>query len=448
MSYNDLDSLPENFGNLQKLKTIILGGNNKGEQIKSYGGYNSSGEVKRPRNLVFNHIKYLPASFSNLPNLERIFLNGISSLEEKHLFEILFKLKSKKYSVEISQCGIKNLPDQGWENFLAKQLEMAGSVITEIPKDIINAPYLTDISFKLDEKDGLSYSLRGKNELLAFYEESGFIDFESLPRSSDLAKAYLSNAYNRKYTKGGNILEIIGKAFQIDSSYTAKNIRPDDYADALLKNENYEKSIFYYTKAIEADTARGPYILNFILPHFQNRAQAYLATGDTLSAINDLYIISDRFSSGDWGRAALLANKIGKDSLSSNYFKKGVEYYENQIKARAESKNVNYGYQLSLLEFYIIEEDFEMAKKYYNQLKNEDVSPSDKQALLKYFGFVLNVIENDFNPSKWESFMESMGNTKIETWSFDLFKTWIKLSNIAENQKLKLLMITDSMAKL
>ena len=445
LSYNNLTFLPSNFGKLTKLKELLLGGNNNGEPLRTYRINEGYHQDTTRTDVTFNHIKYLPQSFSNLPNLKRIYLSEIPTLDENNLFVVLFNLKSRKYTIEISECGIQNLPKTGWKNFLGSKLNMSGNILNGIPKDIVNAPYLSEMTFKLNNIDKLSYGLKGKNQLLAFYEEKGFIDFMSLPKTPEMAKAYLSNAYNSKYTQGRNSLELMKKAFKLDSSYTASHISADNYADALLENKDYKKSIKYYTKAIEKDTARGPYILNFILPHFQNRASASLAIGDTLAAINDFYIISKRFSSGDWGRAALLARKIGKDSLAEEYFKKGEEFYKNEINARQKNNRADYGYQLSLLELFIVEEDFKKAQLYYEQLKKENISAKDKDKLLTYFGFILNILNNKFEEAKWKNFTRELDGIKIESWSFDFFNMWTKFSTLPETQKQKIVKVTQTM---
>src|SRR5690606_34238729 len=102
---------------------------------------------------------------------------------------------------------------------------------------------------------------------------------------SKTAKAYLDLSYQRN--NRSNALDYMSKAFKIDSSYTAKNIRKTKYAEALLEAGEYHPAIKQFTQEIQQDTASRVRILNFTVPLFENRAKAFLAIGDTLAAIND-----------------------------------------------------------------------------------------------------------------------------------------------------------------
>jgi len=444
LGFNNLKELPANFGDLKALKELYLGGNKNNSKPSRYNvglGYNV--DDSRPLRL-FNEIRTFPQSFSKLKNLKRVFLREMATLDGKALFEVFFKIPSKQYQLEISKTGISYLPQKGWENFLGRSLDMGGNVISNIPADIVNAPYLSELRFKMSENDGLSYNLRGKAELNAFYEEQGFIDFPSLPKTEEMAKAYLNNAYNRKYADANNILELINKAFLLDATYTENNLRPSDYADALLDGGEYKKAITYYDRAIAKDTARGPYILNFIIPNFQNRSTAHLKIGDTLAAINGLSYVSQRFRSGDWAKAALLARATEKDSLASGYFKKGEQFYKDYIQSNLERDQVDYGYQLSLLELYIVQEDFSKASDYLELLKDESIDQKDKQLLLEYLGQVVAILKNEveeieLNRLGGKIFIE---NVKISSWSFDLINLWLELTDVDEEEKDKIRNLT------
>ena len=447
LSFNNLEELPEDFGDLQALEELYLGGNKNNSKPSTYNsdlGYNV--DDSRPLRL-FNKISTFPQSFSKLENLKRIYLPEMTTLDGKALFEVFFKSPSQRYKLEIGKTGISFLPQKGWKNFLGSSLDMGGNVISNIPADIVNAPYLSELRFKMRENDGLSYSLRGKAELNAFYEEQGFIDFSSLPKTEEMAKAYLSNAYNRKYTAEKNILELINKAFLMDSIFTENNVRSNDYADALLKEGEYKKAIKYYDIAIARDTARGPYILNFIIPNFENRAIAHLAVGDTLSAIKGLEYVSQRFSSGDWAKAALLSRAIGKDSLASVYFKNGEQFYKDYIQENLEADRVDYGYQLSLLEMYIVQEDLQKALDYNQFLKTEVISEIDKQLLLEYLGQIVAILRDKEKENDLNIFTQKIktANLKISSWSFDLLKTWLELSNLDKTKIDKIKSLTVAM---
>lgn len=447
LSFNKLQELPEDFGNLNVLEEIYLGGNRNISKPPSY--HPSSGiKIKESRpERVFNEIKLFPQSFSTLKNLNRVDLRGMETLEGEALFDIFFQIPSKGYQLNLSKTGITFLPKNGWKNFLASSLNMGGNIIDHIPSAIVDAPYLTEFIFKLSKKDGMSNSLRGRAELNAFFEEQGFINFDSLPRTEEMAKAYLENAYDRTYIQGDNILELMDKAFLIDSAYTEKNIRNSTYADELLKGGKYQKAITYYDRAIERDTARGPYILNFILPNFRNRATAHLAVGDTLAAIKGLEYVSMRFNSGDWVKAGILANSIDKDSLAFQYFESGEKFYKNYIKTNEKEGKMNYGYQLSLLELYIVQEDHSKVLDYINLLETDSISQMDKKLLFEYLKQIViilqnNVVKEDLNDLKERVFI---ADVKFSSWSFDLLKLWLQLSDVDEEKKEMISGLTEAM---
>ncbi len=447
LSYNELSALPAEFGNLRTLEEIFLGGNKNSLKPSTYH-VNSGFKVDESRPArVFNELKTLPHSFSRLENLKRIYLRKMETLDGEALFGIFFKVQSKEYQLDISNTGISYLPPTGWNNFLAGSLNMGGNVIQGIPPAIMEAPYLSEFIFNLSKEDGLSYNLSGRAKLNAFFEENGFIDFDSLPQTEEMAKAYLENAYNRKYTDGNNILELINKAFLLDSTYAENNVRANTYADALLHAGDFKKAIIYYDQAIARDTARGPYILNFIHPNFKNRAKAHLAVGDTLAAIKGLEYVSQRFSSGDWGAAGLLAGAIGKDSLASLYFKNGEKFYKDYIKGNLEAEQVNYGYQLSLLELYIIQEDLSKASDYLEFLKQEPIGAKDKQLLLEYLEQVIAILQDEMEEKELNRQSRKIfsSNQKISSWSFDLMNLWLQLSGIDMVKKEKINNLTHAM---
>lgn len=433
LSFNRLESLPTNFGDLQGLEKLVLGGNRKNKKPYYYKSSRGQEDSTRPER-AFNEIKYLPKSFPHLANLETLDLEYMWALEKDSLFHILFNLKSKKYLLNLNGAGIENLPKMGWNNFYAKKLSLNGNVLNNIPAKIVNAPYLTSLSFRLNREDAMSYNFHNKQELLAFYEEMGFIDFSELPKNSNMAKAYLENAYSRKYVEDKrNILGIMNRAYRLDSAYTAKNIRKDEYAEANLRAGNFKKAISYYTKAIQQDTAANIKFVNSIVTQFENRSRAYLAIGDTLSAVKDLEIVSKKLYSNNWAKAALLAKQIGKDSLAKKYFNEGISFYENTIEQNKKRGRLAYAYQLSLLEIYILKEDFNKASDYLEYLDNlrPKMNLSEK-AILDYLSLVIQLVYKNNPTDEIQKLKNEIKNKDIsfEFWSFELLLSWLKQAEI------------------
>lgn len=443
LSNNVLKRLPGDLGTLKNLQEIQIG-NHERPYISDYtsrrGYFNDTTRLARGE----NRIKELPESISDLNNLKLLDLENLGEINEDNLWKELFELNSVKFRVDCSNCGITSFPGNGWEDFKGEDLYLVGNVIPQVPKAIIHAPYLQSLSFKRSENDGLNYSFRNKAQLLAFYVEEGFIPFESLPKTKEMAEAFLQNAYHLKYTaRKEDRLGFMEKAFLLDSTYTFTHIRKDDYAAALLENNRYEKAIEFYTSAIQQDTSQGVRILNFIVPQFRNRAEAYMAIGDTLSALKDLETLSSRFSSGDWGEAALLARKIEKDSLAKEYFNKGEKYYQQRIQWAEEHGQQDYKIQLSLLELYIISEEFSKAKEYSNALKTESITKPEDLVLLDYLELVLEIVEGEEPEAGVAQLKKKMQQTKISGWSFDLLRQWVRQTDLDFQKKERILDLTN-----
>lgn len=431
---NNIKVLPRNIGNLVELEKLYAG-NSRNRRITYYEGITPKVDTTR-RQRRQNQIKTLPKSLSRLSNLQSLNLSELENIDSENFFNVLFDLESKKFQLDLSSSGITSLPEKGWENFQVEELILGGNIIPHIPKDIINAPYLNFLSLRRSKKDRMGYSYRGKEQLNAFFEEEGFIPFEELPKTPAMAEAYLSNSYNKKFSGAPEeMLEMMKKAFALDSLYTAKHVRKDAYAEALLAGEAYQEAVIYFTKAIQEDTARGPRILNFIIPEFKQRAEAYLGLGDTLSAIEDYRVVSSRFGSNDWGDAGLLAKKIHKDPLADELFEKGIGFYQKQIKWNAENDRVDYGYQLSLLELYIVSGQISEAKEYLKEVKSLDIPSERNQVLLKYFNLILVTLEGEVNEKEIEEFDPSV---EIKGWSFELFNKWLKQTDLSPQKKEKI----------
>ena len=444
VSDNGLEKLPENIGDLKGLEQLYAG-NSRNRRITNYTARGFVTDTTR-KSRRKNDIKTLPESLSRLTQLKRLDFSELENIDSKNFFDVLFDLESKKYRLDLNNTGISTLPADGWENFKVEELILGGNVIPKVPDDIINAPYLDYLSLRRSKNDRMGYSYRGEKQLNAFFEEEGFITMAELPRTPAMAEAYLQNAYTKKYSGSpGDMLELMNKAFALDSGYTAKSIRKDAYAEALMAGEAYHKAIKFFTQAIQRDTASRVRILNFTVPLFEKRAEAYLSIGDTLSAINDLQVVSRKFSAGNWGEAGLLAKKINEDSLATDSFQSGLEDYERQIQWNKENERVNYGVQLSKLELLIIAEEFEKAKNYYIQLLKEGITGVRNEYLLKYFGLIIKAIEGDLPNTEIEQFRQKVLDEEISIsgWSFELFRKWLYQTELPQEKVSKMAKLTD-----
>ncbi|QCY69896.1 hypothetical protein FHG64_11070 [Antarcticibacterium flavum] len=452
LSKNLLQELPKSFGNLSRLRTVRLDNNDLKELPKNigqltnlerisfnnhYNDFISSYDLET-REIVkdttrierkHNRIKYLPVGFSQLEHLKFIRLEN-NPIDGRAFFNILKDLKSKEYYVDLKNCGIDDLPATGWDNILVESLSLSNNQISVLPSNIMNAPYLRTLDLSNNPIGELSRYYSRKEQLIIAFYEAGFIDRSDLPANEGIAEALLNIGYNKK--DRSKRLEFFEHAFEVDAQFTDSRIRASDYAETLANAGNFEKAIKYYDRAIERDTARGPYVLNFIHPNFRNRAKAHLAVGDTLAAIKGLAYVSQRFNSGDWAEAALLARAIEEDSLAADYFSEGEKFYKKYIQHNLEAGQVDFGYQLSLLELYIIKEDLPAAQDYLDYLKKEQIQQKDKQLLLRYLEQVLKILQDKAKESELQSFRHEVQitETQISSWSFELIYSWLDLNNM------------------
>ena len=433
---NQLSTLPS-FKGLKNLSQFNISNHPSAANISDYDP--GSGEfvkdtARLPRKN--NTISQLPTGFANLENLQKINISE-NPLKTADLWEDLKNLRSSDYSLIAEHSGIKFLPEQGWENILAGSLYLPNNQIGSVPADIINAPLLETLNIS-NNPFFLSGSYGTKEKLAVVLHEAGLLSKDMLIKNDGTAKAYLDLSYQQKNRE--NRLEYMKKAFQIDSSYTKSNIRKTDYAEALLEEGEYERSIEIFTQAIQKDTASNIRILNFTIPLFEKRAEAYLKSGDTLSAINDLQMVSGKFSAGKWGEAGLLARKIDEDSLAVNIFQSGVEEYESKIEWNIENDRNNYGIQLSKLELLIIAEEFQNAQEYYEKLLQGEITSIRDQVLLEYFGLILKIISTDLSRIEIEQFRQKLLNEDltISGWSFEFFQKWLYQTELPQEKVSKM----------
>ena len=433
---NHLSTLPS-FKKLHALSEFIISNHSRNANISYYdASWNRSrvDSTRVPRKN--NMISQLPSGFADLEKLERIDISE-NPIETEAFWMDIKNLRSSKYLLRAENSGIKFLPEKGWGNILAESISLRNNLIQSVPADIINAPFLKGLDIS-HNPFFLSGNYETKEKLAVVLHEANLLPERMLKRTSGTAKAYLDLSYDRNNRE--NRLEFMKKAFKIDSFYTKSNIRKTEYAEALLEEGEYQHSIEIFTQAIQQDTASRVRILNFTVPLFENRAEAYLSLGDTLSAINDLQIVSENFSAGKWGEAGLLARKINNDSLAENIFQSGVDEYERQIKWNKENDRNNYGVQLSKLELLIIAEEFVRAQDYYRNLLQEELKSLRNEILLEYFGLILEDISEDLSRIKIQQFRQKVIDREVNVsgWSFELFQKWLHQTDLPEEKVSKM----------
>ena len=452
-----LKKLPKSFGNLKNLEKLYITNNNLLELSKNFGAlkkletlylhnrdyydfvYNRNfvKDSTIKLKILNNNITKLPTSFSELENIKDIRLSLNKNIDEKQLFEILKKSKFKNYSIKLEACNIKELPKNGWDSIKVASLDLEKNLISEIPKNIVNAKYLKTLD--LTKNKGISTYRDNKTQLDLLFVEEGFIDESSIEKTDELVIAYAKTANRKTNTKEyKKAVEYAEKALSINDSLAHKYLYEGDYIKALYFTENYKKVILISDIQIKKDTSQNIRFLNSIVPNFQYQAKSYLALNDTIVAVEKMALASKKFSSNNWTEAGMLAKKIGKDSLSNNYFENSYKFYTDYLKNRPKAA----GYHLSLIESYIIGNKIDLAKKHLLAIKNQGFVNKDYFSLVMYFKIIISILKNDtlnfdIQKNELKEYIEK-NNVELKSWSFLLIKDWLLLKTINQKQTAKI----------
>jgi len=442
LSNNSINKLPKSIGELQSLKKLILSNEKprkystrKNHRIK--GGYTFDTLNKKigGKNKIVN----LPRTFKKLSNLQELNFNGNISLNFHSLFKPLSKSNSSNYRLNVRHCEIDELPKVGWSSFKAKSLDIRNNKITKLPLDFINVPKLSVFYIsKSSDSDLFSFTTKeGFDVLLA---SQGFIKSESLPETKEMAKAYAKVAnrifYRKKYKKA---IEYMEKAIAIDSNSLHKNFSEDNIIKSYYETKNYKRTIELANIKIQKDTSQGGMrVINFIFPNFDYKVKSHLKLGDTIVAINALSAFSKEFRSyNQWTKAGMLSRQIGDITSSKKYFEESFNQYEKNI----EFKPKSWGDHLSLLEAYVIAEEYDKANEYIKKLNDsmifEDIN---YDTLLAYFEIIMDNVIGDNTQSYDEEFTKLdkriiNESVSLKRWSFELFLDWNAINTLTKVQK-------------
>ncbi len=450
LSHNNLSELPKSFGNLTNLKVLYL--NNKKNHRFDFEKYNHiSGRFEKdtlkkriPRTI--NQLKGLPKSFSKLNNLETIDVSSNHNISED-IFDILKKCNSKKYSLDLEDCHIEKLPENGWKNFYVKYLNVSNNKIIKLPKDIKNAPYLTTLDIT-DNSEKLDTYRGNKAQISLLLMEQGILSENELPKTDEMAIAYAEIANKKGYSstkdKYEQIIKFANKAIKINKKLALEKLHDDNIVEALYKTKNYKDCIRYADIAIKKDTSSHIRFLNSIVPNFKYQINSYLKLKDTLRAFETLKVFSKNFDSyGSWDKTGILAKKLN-DPNYKQYFENQINNYKEAIKAEPNS----FLNHLSLLEIYIIAGQHKEAVSYYEKLKTLLKEP--KYTLLnEYLNFVLKIATNNYSEEdlKFMEYKIQNEKEKIEYWSFELLLFWNESSSLSNKQKQDIKNITNLYSK-
>lgn len=281
-------------------------------------------------------------------------------------------------------------------------------------------------------------------EKLLWFKEFGFITEKDLPKVDLMVLALIesSNHYYRKEYK--NAVDYANQAININKDLALSKIFKGNLGEANYEVGNYKEAIELLTLALKNDTAGNVRIMNFVVPDFEFRAKSYLKLGDTINAIRDYEMLAVNNWSDSWGEVGILYRKINNDIAAKNSFNKGIKKYLETID---DSKKQKYDVelnQLSLLELYIISEDFILAEVYAETLKGE-IKKTSNITLLAYLSACAKIGNNKIKEVNFP-FLENiiLKNKKdISSWSYELFFKWLRVTKIQKEKEVLMRKLTD-----
>ena len=446
LSHNNLTSLPDSFGGLNSLKKLYL--NNKKNHAFRIEKYNhlkgnfikdtTYTRLARKKNMLTT----LPDSFSKLSKLEFIDLSN-NTIDFNNVFNILENSNSYNYTLDVSNCFIKKLPVHNWNTFKVKDLNLSDNLITELPKDIKNAQYLTSLNISRNLKNLNTYR-NNKNQISLLLLEHNIISENDLPKTDEMAIAFAKVANKKSYSSKKNKYEeyitYANKAIEINKEAALKTLYDDSYIEALYKTKNYKNCIHYADITIEKDTSQNIRFLNSVVPNFRFKALSHLGLKDTISAVKTFKTLADKFSPQYWSRTALLAKKIN-DSDYKLYFDNQIAFYNKKIQQNPKS----WGTHLSLLEVYIIAGKHTEFDKFNKELSTLIPKNSNYLLLKEYLEFVEKISVNNYSNKNLEELKRKIQakKTKFKTWSFELLLLWNDLSGLSNKQKNNIRALTN-----
>ncbi|MBC7758592.1 MAG: leucine-rich repeat domain-containing protein [Phormidesmis sp. FL-bin-119] len=450
LSYNDLDSLPEQIASLRSLQELNLSTGIISD-IKRYDNRSiyRKDDPNPTKKLTVNRIRNFPEDLSGWISLKKLNLASNSGINNKQLMKGVFTIPSKRYSLDLQNCGIIDLPRQGWQNFFVASLNLRNNQITEVPSGILQAPYLSEINLNNNRLKtspiNLNQHVANRYEKALWFIDLQIMSDKELPKTDSMVLALINksnNHYNRKEFK--QAVELVNIAVGINDSLAMKKIFLTNMGEANYEVGNYRTAIDYLSRAIKQDTASNVRIMNFVVPDFEFRAKSYLKLGDTASAINDYKTLAENFSDS-WGDLGLLYKAIRKSDEANIAFEKGIEKYQDQIDHSRKSNQSVEMQQLSVLELLIIKEDFDRAIRFAADLEKEFKS-IQHVTLLRYLKASAEIGNNSFDITSKSELLNfiKVNKKSISGWSYELFFKWLNITKISKDKEILMREISDN----
>ncbi len=411
LSTNNISRIPDGIEKLENLQYLYI--DNLHENSRKYDKQTN----KIPR--LSNNITYVPAEIKELKNLKILDFSKNNKLGN-NILQLFFESKSKDYNLDLNECGIDKLPENGWAKLSIKSLDLSGNKISKLPDDFFNNR-IGYVNLSCNPLGNYAHSVSNRTNLmiLAYLEKK--ISKEELLQQENLLEEIMKVG-NVCYL-GRNVkplLELYPIAFEIDSAKTFQKMDHDSYADALFEAERYAACIPYYTYDINKQINSHMIWINSFVPNLLNRSEAYLQIGDTISAMRDLDMVTEHGYNKD-ENVAMLYLAMGD---KQNYYKRLSSKADYYLKHEDINKPL---YQLSLLEIYTIADDKIKFKEYA-----QTVSIDKQKDAMAYFIFeylkILNNWGNKNIDKEIDNFVKEAQSQKYQNtnWDCHLVEKWAK----------------------
>lgn len=456
VSNNALNALPQSMENLERLEKFLVFNFTKSSRGNPY---DFSRDIYRKdfpitkRELKENRLEKLPLNLEKWKAVKNIDLSGNARLEREKVFSAIFTIPSVGYRVDLSRCQLTDLPDTGWSQFFAGELDISDNRISQLPKDIVQAPHLSKLNLSRNSLSTSPYnmniSVENRFQKLLYFEQLDLISKNELPHSDSMVLAYAEASnqhyYRREFAKTVEMAEL---AYALNPELTDRILSPGNIGQARTYVGDYEGAIKDLTRAIMRDTAGHVRILNSVIPDFEYRAKSYLILLDTMKAIKDYETLASAFEPAFWAEAGILYKRIGDEKNANKTFLNGVENYRRQIEFAKKHNNNNTDMQMiSIIELYLVAEDFDKAFAYADSVQNMIVR-SDVKPLFNYLQDVTKLItgKTDYIEASWLSNVKN--DQIVKNWSYQLFLTWLDLTSIDKSKVKQVRQLTLRMQEL
>lgn len=431
---NYIETLPNSICNLTNLKLLDLGTNCLQELPHGIGRLNSLTELRLFNNKPFytdksrerktkceNKISFIPKSIQNCDNLIILRLSRAGNLDTNNIATIL-NIPNKKLKVTLRDCNINALPNQGWKHSKLSSIDLSKNNIDELPIELLYSG-IDEINLKRNELSIYSQNYDSQNlKALALYGK-GIVNKETILKMQGIKETIVKVCSRFYYVKEHNpILTYLPLALEIDPDYVEQNIDTENYAEALLKVGRNEDAINYYTRTIDRQMSSGIKFANAIAINLQNRQKAYLAIGDTISAIADLKQIQSEFNYNMSTQIFSLLLESGEYAKSKTFTDSVVSYYQDLLN---KEKEINQGVALSIMEVFLVSDDlisFDRMKREYYRLPWTRTYAE----IYKYLIMVREIGDGNYDEANIDNFILRLNNSQFSnsSWSCGLIASW------------------------